>query len=326
MVSVIIPIYNTEKYLRQCVNSVLAQTYSDLEIILVNDGSPDKCGDICNEYAATDSRIVVVHKENGGLSDARNAGLDVATGEYIYFLDSDDYIETDAIERLVRFMEGEEADIVCLNKQPFTEESEFKIYKEKLIRYPVCSGAKNILFRFQKEKEWFPGAPLQFYKTEFLKREKMRFKKGLLYEDLLFNGIAYVRADKVSPINSFLYHYRVRNGSILNRKMTEIDFQSYHICAQGFIDEKKRYPAGSEQEKALDCLMLFAARRYCESLETLGFFERFCFVKESRAFARDLKAVRTQSNKKRVFILNHIMFWSVYRKMKAMKRKMFLGE
>ena len=319
MVSVIIPIYNTEKYLHQCVNSVLAQTYSDLEIILVNDGSPDKSGDICDEYAATDNRIIVVHKENGGLSDARNAGLDVATGEYIYFLDSDDYIETDAIERLVLFMESEKADIVCLNKQPFTEESGIKINKEKLIRYPVCSGAKNVIFRFQKENEWFPGAPLQFYRTAFLKREELRFKKGLLYEDLLFNGIAYVRAEKVSPINSFLYHYRIRNGSILNRKMTEIDFQSYRICAQGFIDEKKRYPASSEQEKALDYLMLFAARRYCESLESLGFFERFCFVKESRAFARDLKAVRTQGYRKRVLILNHIMLWSIYRKIKKMK-------
>ena len=91
MVSVIIPIYRAEKYLNECVDSVLAQTYRDLEIILVDDGSPDNCGAICDDYAAKDSRVKVIHKENGGPSDARNAGLAIAHGEYIYFLDSDDY-------------------------------------------------------------------------------------------------------------------------------------------------------------------------------------------------------------------------------------------
>lgn len=101
LVSVIIPIYDVENYLRQCVDSVIKQTYSNLEIILVDDGSPDRCPVICDKYAESDSRIKVIHKKNGGLSDARNAGLSIAQGEYVYFLDSDDYIELEAIETLV---------------------------------------------------------------------------------------------------------------------------------------------------------------------------------------------------------------------------------
>ena len=91
-VSVIVPVYKVEPYLRECVESVMAQTLTDIEIILVDDGSPDNCGAICDEYAAKDTRITVIHKENGGLSDARNVGLDIATGEYIGFVDSDDWI------------------------------------------------------------------------------------------------------------------------------------------------------------------------------------------------------------------------------------------
>lgn len=90
--SIIVPVYKVEPYLHRCVDSILAQTFTDFELILVDDGSPDNCGAICDEYAAKDSRILVIHKENGGLSDARNAGLDIAKGEYIGFVDSDDYI------------------------------------------------------------------------------------------------------------------------------------------------------------------------------------------------------------------------------------------
>ena len=103
--SVIVPIYNVEAYLRRCVDSILAQTFTDYELILVDDGSPDNCGEICEEYAGTDDRIRVIHKENGGLSDARNAGLDVATGAYVGFVDSDDYIHPNMYQRLIDLME-----------------------------------------------------------------------------------------------------------------------------------------------------------------------------------------------------------------------------
>ena len=103
-ISVIVPIYNTEKYLKRCFDSILSSTYENLEVILVDDGSPDNSGKICDEYAARDSRIRVIHKKNGGLSSARNAGLDIATGDYVTFVDSDDYIASDIYEKLVACM------------------------------------------------------------------------------------------------------------------------------------------------------------------------------------------------------------------------------
>ena len=104
LISVIIPVYKVEDYIHRCVDSVLTQTYGNLEIILVDDGSPDRCGEICDEYAAKDKRVVSIHKKNGGLSDARNAGMEVCEGEYITFLDSDDWVVPNYIERLYRLL------------------------------------------------------------------------------------------------------------------------------------------------------------------------------------------------------------------------------
>lgn len=110
-VSVIVPIYNVEPYLKRAVDSIIDQTYSRLEIILVDDGSPDSCGKICDDYAKKDNRIKVIHKANGGLSDARNAGLDIATGDYIAFVDSDDYIAEDFVKTLLAELEKHDADV-----------------------------------------------------------------------------------------------------------------------------------------------------------------------------------------------------------------------
>ncbi|MCF0156053.1 MAG: glycosyltransferase, partial [Veillonella sp.] len=111
-ISVIVPIYNVEPYIHQCVDSIINQTYKDLEIILVDDGSPDNCGKICDEYAAKDDRVKVIHRPNGGLSAARNSGLDVATGEYIAFVDSDDYIACNMYSDMMEFMLKHKLDIV----------------------------------------------------------------------------------------------------------------------------------------------------------------------------------------------------------------------
>ena len=113
MISVIVPIYNVEKYLARCVDSIVNQTYKNLEIILVDDGSPDRCPQMCDDYAEKDSRIKVIHKKNGGLSDARNAGMAVATGEYISFIDSDDWIETSMFELLLNNIFQYDCEISC---------------------------------------------------------------------------------------------------------------------------------------------------------------------------------------------------------------------
>ena len=110
-ISVIVPVYKVEPYIRKCVDSILGQTFSDIQVILVDDGSPDQCGKICDEYAKQDKRVEVIHKENGGLSDARNAGVPYAKGEYIIFLDSDDYIEKDMLEYMYTRIQDSGADM-----------------------------------------------------------------------------------------------------------------------------------------------------------------------------------------------------------------------
>ena len=114
-VSILVPIYNVEKYLSRCIESVLSQDFRDYELILVDDGSPDRCPQICDEYAKKDSRIKVIHKKNGGLSDARNIGLDIATGEYVMFIDSDDFVDIDMMESMMNNMIDNNVDLVVCN-------------------------------------------------------------------------------------------------------------------------------------------------------------------------------------------------------------------
>ena len=123
VISVIVPIYKVEQYLRQCVDSILNQTHSALEVILVDDGSPDGSGKICDEYAARDSRVRVIHKKNGGLSDARNAGIDIAQGDYIAFVDSDDWLEPDTYESMLAAMEKYQAKLVCAGRFDNSDET-----------------------------------------------------------------------------------------------------------------------------------------------------------------------------------------------------------
>ena len=143
-ISVIVPVYKVEKYLKRCVESIVQQTYQNIEIILVDDGSPDRCPEMCDEYARRDARIKVIHKSNGGLSDARNAGLNIASGDYISFVDSDDWIEEDFIEILYKNMKKENADISIIGytliwesgrKKRFTSDDEYYVFdKEDAVR------------------------------------------------------------------------------------------------------------------------------------------------------------------------------------------------
>lgn len=274
MVSVIIPVYKVEKYLRQCVDSVLNQTYTDLEIILVDDGSPDRCGEICDAYAKKDTRVIVIHKENGGLSDARNAGMNIAQGEYIYFLDSDDYIKPDAIECLVNIADKEHADIVFFSMESFSEDEALPAWNIKIKRhYETLRGAETLKQRI-KNKEWLPGAPLHFYKAEFLRSEHILFKKGIIYEDVPFSGIAYVRAQRVSMYDNPLYCYRIRKESTTTVQLSTRNLECYCICIEELSQEKKRYNRNSLETEAVDLLIKHTAEEYVRVFSRLKRQER----------------------------------------------------
>ena len=147
-VSIIVPIYKVEKYLPECIHSALSQTFSDFELILVDDGSPDNCGAICEEYARKDARIRVIHKENGGLSDARNAGLDMASGKYVYFLDSDDRISPDLLATVVPYLE-QGCELVAFVHQCF--------YDDGTLETPCRRRSGNWLSRWWRESH--PPSP-----------------------------------------------------------------------------------------------------------------------------------------------------------------------
>ena len=232
LVSIIVPIYKVEQYLQRCLDSLVNQTYTNLEIILVDDGSPDSCPKICNEYAAKDKRIVVIHKENGGLSDARNAGLDAITGEFISFVDSDDYIEPNYVFFLLQKMLENPCDFVIADYQQ-SQESKETIHcrsEEEIIEgnnkiistfcrdlYPVCSVAK-------------------LYKSSFIKRNNLRFEKGLLFEDQLWSCEMATKAQKICICKEKIYHYVVRNDSIMTSNSIK---NNYRLESWSFILRKE---------------------------------------------------------------------------------------
>ena len=216
-ITVIIPVYNVENYLNKCLDSVLKQTYKNLEIIVVNDGSTDNSGGICQEYAQKDSRIIYIEKENGGLSDARNAGLDRMTGSYVTFVDSDDWVEPNYVEVLHNKLIGYQADIAIGNYYSYNEDEAMyyfhvnsESYYEKL--YDNISIFENLYDAKQMKSFSLISAWGKLYKAELF--DYIRFDKGKLGEDGYINQKLYLLVQKVIYINQGLYAYRQRSGSI----------------------------------------------------------------------------------------------------------------
>ena len=229
LVSVIIPIYNVEQYLCQCVDSVLAQTYVDLEIILVDDGSPDGCGDICEDYAKRDNRIRVAHKDNGGLSDARNEGIETCNGQYIFFLDADDYIAPQCIEYLVaESLSGALA--VCGYVLDFTDDGYLKEPDQVFGEYRTLAEYLIDFHKLFATKFNFAWGKL--YNAEIIRVNNLRFTKGIsLVEDILFNLDYYKYCHKgivAIPYNG--YYYRQHGNSTLSKRFNDKMFEWNEIC------------------------------------------------------------------------------------------------
>ena len=209
LISVIVPIYQVEAYLRQCIDSILLQTHRNLDIILIDDGSPDGCPKICDEYAEKDNRIRVIHKENGGLSDARNAGLTIARGEYIGFVDSDDWIMPDMYEYLLQGICGYGADISYCGWVNI-HETWVDYQNEQTDKVYTMETALNELF-FDRLKNFSWN---KLYKAELW--EKVRFPKGRNFEDILTTYKLFERSARVAILKEPKYCYRIRQGSIMN--------------------------------------------------------------------------------------------------------------
>ena len=217
MVSVVIPVYNVEKYLAECVESVLGQTYQDFEIILVDDGATDSSGRMCDEYVQKDNRICVIHRINGGLSAARNTGLKAAKGEYVYFLDSDDYIESCALEHLMAAAEQEQADVVFFDGYVFFDECEEDDTVSRYARHTAyaAENGREMLRKLLLNEEYRTAVPLMLFNREFLEENGLQFLEGIIHEDELFTFQVYNADGRVAHCHEQLYARRIRPASIM---------------------------------------------------------------------------------------------------------------
>ncbi len=216
-ISVIVPVYKVELYLRCCVDSILAQTFTDFELILVDDGSPDNCGVICDEYAQMDNRVIVIHQDNGGLSAARNTGLDWvfanSDSSWITFVDSDDYIPLEYLEQLYKYAVLENADIVSV-WPVIVFDSEREITISETVRYQVYTGKEVCMSVYAENSAveiaaWGKLVRRELYAT-------LRFPRGKINEDWELTPQLLFIAGKVVSLNDCWYCYRQRPGSILN--------------------------------------------------------------------------------------------------------------
>lgn len=250
--SIIIPVYNVEKYLRTCVDSILSQTYSDFEIILVDDGSPDNCGIICDSYAERDSRIKAVHKKNGGLSSARNVGLDAAAGSYVIFVDSDDY--WDDITALKHFHENlteTHADLLVFAAKRYYEEENRVTYilNEEVDRNRIITSDVNGAIRYLLEKNIYRAAAWnKVVRKSIIDKHRMRFKEGYLSEDMDWCGDLLIYCSGFDFYENPLYMYRQqRNGSITAEKKEKLVSDKIYMCKKGYQQAR----AMQDKEKEL---------------------------------------------------------------------------
>lgn len=237
MVSVIVPVYKVEEYIHQCVDSILNQSYKDFEIILVDDGSPDNCPNICEQYKKSYSNITVLHKSNGGLSDARNAGTKIAKGEYITYIDSDDFIDANYLLTLVSLIKKYDADIAVTGMRTFWKEEWIDKYKGTVKEY--CFSGKEALKNMLRQNALDTSACAMLLPNKIARNYP--FPYGKFHEDDFTTYKYYASANKVAVSTKFQYFYRQRKGSIM------------HILGQSALDEldaadnlvemcKKEYP------------------------------------------------------------------------------------
>ena len=207
-ISVIVPVYKVEKYIHKCVDSILAQTFTDFELWLVDDGSPDHCGAICDEYAQIDARVKVIHKKNGGLSDARNTALDVMNGKYIFFVDSDDWISEDALEIMYSALGRTGAKVATGNIVSVREDGTEQALYSPVQDETVLIGEEMLTTLLR------PNACNRLYNAEMF--QNLRYPVGRLYEDVFTYHKILAQIDKMVLVGKNTYYYLIRSGSIMN--------------------------------------------------------------------------------------------------------------
>ena len=239
-ISVIIPVFNVSNYLNKCLDSVINQSFQNIEIICVNDGSTDNSLEILNEYAQKDKRIKIITQNNKGLGAARNVGLKYSSGKYIYFLDSDDYIDSTTLEKLYNNIISNDSDVVLFKFQTFNGDnnihkrgSEFRI--DKIFGNIEYS---NFTFNYKDVKKHVLNsafsACLKLYKKDLI---QFKFPENIFFEDVLFHVKVMINASKISFVNEELYYYRSNENSILNSSANELDIFKVISMVEDYLNE-----------------------------------------------------------------------------------------
>lgn len=277
LISVIVPVYNVEKYLKKCVDSITSQTYKNLEIFLVDDGSTDSSGQICNEFEKNDARIKVIHKKNGGLSDARNAGLDRAKGQYYAFIDSDDYIQDNTIEIMLNAIKKNKSEIAVCNMIRFLEEGETVQF--------YCPTDHEVLYQGNQRYKTLnqPSVCNKLFEAKLF--EGIRFPKGKYYEDTFVYHEVLYRANNIVLTGTDSYWYLSREDSIVGQpQYTEryFDFIEAVYKRADFLLKHDVQPYAKEA-----CLSLYDAIANAESNieENTKTIEKFSIARKQYTLA-----------------------------------------
>lgn len=252
VVSVIIPVYNTDQYLNECLDSAINQTLQNIEIVCINDGSTDNSLSILEEYEKKYPRVTVISQQNKGLGAARNCGIQHSKGKYVFFLDSDDYIDTSVLEKTVRLAEDNTLDAVVFNFKQFAESEELINQHPHFIN--TIPGTPQIYAGFEylkTAKEYGAYSPVIWnvlWSRSFLQQNSLSFLEGIIHEDLLFSFRAFMAASAVMPIPDVLYHYRAREGAVTNNPISAKNVYGYFECIKGILEYalKKDYEPDRE--------------------------------------------------------------------------------
>lgn len=256
-VSVVVPVYKVEPYLRQCVDSVLAQTFTDFDLILVDDGSPDTCGAICDEYAAQDARNRVIHQENGGLGRARNAGMDQAVGKYLIFLDSDDYWLPATLEVLQAEAERNQTQVLAFgSKQVWDGVEEPKTvnvnwHVQKTQNGIVKTGPESLKVGLDTN-EYSVDVWDKLYLRDYLLSTGLRFDEGTIHSDIRVVLLSYLFAERVECIGACLHRYRVRPDSIMNSKSLQSSAHGHLVFLRGLMEVWLSHSRSAQEELLIE--------------------------------------------------------------------------
>lgn len=292
-ISVIVPVYNVELYLIKCLDSIINQTYENLEIILVNDGSTDNSGKICDQYKGIDKRILVIHKENGGLSSARNTGINVATGEFIGFIDSDDWIEPDYYELLYNGISKYKSDISVVHLRKVTNNDEKSFKKKSSDSWIELNRTEAMESLFANNLIGYSAVNKLYKKYLF---DNIRYPEGLLMEDKATTYKLINLSNKIVVNTSQKYNYLIRNNSIIQSSFNNRNFDSFLIHEEMIQFTDINYPQFSN---------LIRARYVYESIRMLLMMMRSNYhVKED--YEKCLEIIH--ENFRYLFLENRIRF------------------